>query len=105
MQSTRALDVRPWYGRRFLRDVTAPARSSDRLLTGMIGCHGDEDLFAQKDAGKREEQERQRFTFLFLDTPCVSAAPLQCMGVSSQKDYILGMIPKPGRLSHRDLMK
>lgn len=55
---------------------------------------------------ERRKEERQRVTFLFLYTPCVSAAPLKCMGVSSQKDYVQCRMERAQRqLSHWDIVK
>lgn len=39
-------------------------------------------------ARERDEKERDKGSNLFQDTPCESAVPLKCTGLSSQKDYV-----------------
>lgn len=75
----------------------------------MIDYHNYKGLFTQTErrlVWEKDERERQKVKFSFLDTPCVSAALLQCMGVSSQKDYMQHRVEwSQSRLSHQDIMR
>lgn len=60
-----------------------------KSLNSMTDYDYYKGLFAQKErmpVRERDEKERQRVKFSFLDAPCVSAASLKFMGVSSQKE-------------------
>lgn len=75
----------------------------------MIDYNNFKGLFTQTErrpVWEKDEKERQKVKFSFLDTPCVSTALLQCMGVSSQKDYMqLRVEWSQNRLSHQDIMR
>ena len=55
---------------------------------------------------ERGKDERQRVKVLFLDTPCVSAAPLKCTGVSSQRNNTQSKVEQAqSKLSHQDIRR
>lgn len=107
LQSRHALSSSKLYERRFPHDVSAHIWSSDAdHLPAWQTTTITRVCLHRMPLRERRKEERQRVTFLFLYTPCVSAAPLKCMGVSSQKDYVQCRVERAQRqLSHWDIVK